>query len=70
MADLRLTEALPVIGVYFSKGEPVQAHETPPDPEALLKFNGLKEVGRPFDNGFIVIYDVRELMESLRDGRE
>jgi hypothetical protein len=70
MADLRLTEALPVIGVYFSKGEPAQAHETPPDPEALLKFNGLKEVGRPFDNGFIVIYDVRELMESLRNGRE
>jgi hypothetical protein len=70
LSDLRLTSALPAYGVYFSKGEPDVAHERPPEASALLKFNQLKDVARLFDDGFIVIYDVRKLTEALRNGRE
>jgi hypothetical protein len=67
VADLRLTQALPVNGIYFSGGEAPEIHQAPPDPQSLLKFNGLKEVGRLFDNGFIVIYDVTQFRKSLTD---
>jgi hypothetical protein len=69
LVDLRLTQALPVVGVYFSKGEPPAIHEVPPEPEALLKFNSIKRVGRPFDNGFIIIYDVTEYKRALLHAR-
>jgi hypothetical protein len=61
LVDLRLTEALPMMGVYFEGGEDEAIHEEPPGTAALLKFNALNEVGRPFDNGVAVIYDVRSL---------
>src|SRR5262249_40577191 len=67
LVDLRLTQALPVVGVYFSKGEAPAIHRAPPDPDVLLKFNSIKNVGRPFDNGFIVIFDVAKYMRTLRD---
>jgi hypothetical protein len=67
VADLRLTQALPVNGIYFSGGEAPEIHQAPPDPQSLLKFNDLKEVGRLFDNGFIVIYDVTQFRKSLTD---
>jgi len=66
LVDLRLTQALPVVGVYFSKGEAPAVHRVPPDRDALLKFNDLKDIGRPFDNGFIIIYDVAEYTRALR----
>jgi hypothetical protein len=69
LVDMRLTQALPVVGVYFSKGEAPAIHRMPPDPGALLKFNGITDIGRPFDNGFIIIYDVSEYMRTLRHAR-
>lgn len=61
MIDLRLTTALPRYGVYFEAGEDEAVHARPPDPPALLKFNDIKGVDRPFDNGAIIIYDLRSL---------
>jgi hypothetical protein len=61
MVDSRLARGLPVVGVYFEKGEEAGIHRAPPTPEALRKFNDLRGVGRPFDNGPISIYDVRSL---------
>ena len=69
LVDLRLTQALPVVGVYFGKAEAPAIHQVPPDRDALLKFNGIKDVGRSFDNGFIIIYDVSEYMRALRHAR-
>jgi hypothetical protein len=70
LIDLRITQAPPAFGVYFSKGEAEEIHEAPPDPQALLKFDRVGRVGRPFDNGFIVIYDVADYMKALRDAHE
>ncbi len=61
MIDLRLTTALPRYGVYFENGEDDAVHATPPEPAALLKFNNLRGVNRPFENGALVIYDLRPL---------
>ncbi len=61
MIDLRLTTALPVGGVYFEGGEDPRINSTPPEPAALLKFNKISGVSRPFDNGATIIYDVRPL---------
>jgi len=61
LIDLRLTTALPRYGVYFDGGERSDIHAFPPLSMALLKFNALNGVGRPFDNGAIIIYDVRPL---------
>jgi hypothetical protein len=61
MIDLRLTEDLPRYGVYFEPGEEAEFHILPPEPAALLKFNHVKGVSRPFDNGATIIYDVRRL---------
>ncbi len=61
MIDLRLTSALPVFGVYVDSSEKPEFHEHPPELETLLKFNKLKGVSRPFDNGATIIYDVRAL---------
>jgi hypothetical protein len=69
LVDMRLTEALPRLGVYFERGEDDLVHAEPPAPAALLKFNAMPQVGRPFDNGFIIVYDVTALVRSLRDAR-
>jgi hypothetical protein len=59
LVDLRLTSAPPVLGFYF---DPWQAPEgTPLSVAALRKFNDIKGVTRIYDNGWIVIYDVRGL---------
>jgi hypothetical protein len=59
LVDLRLSTAPPVLGFYF---EPWQAQQgTPLSAAALLKFNDIKGVTRIYDNGSIVIYDVRGL---------
>ncbi|WP_202293577.1 hypothetical protein [Mesorhizobium sp. 131-2-1] len=62
LIDLRLTTAPPVLGFYF---QPWQARRTTPlSGAALLKFNDVKGVARIYDNGWIVIYDVRGLREN------
>ncbi|WP_439923016.1 hypothetical protein [Nitrobacter sp. JJSN] len=59
LVDLRLSTALPVLGFYFEPWEPKSA--TPLSAAALLKFNGVDGITRIYDNGYIVIYDVRGL---------
>jgi hypothetical protein len=61
LVDLRLSMALPVLGFYFEPWEPKAA--APPSAAALLKFNKIDGVSRIYDNGYIVIYDVRGLHE-------
>lgn len=59
LVDLRLSTAPPVLGFYF---EPWQAQQGKPlSGVELLKFNDIKGVARIYDNGWIVIYDVRGL---------
>jgi hypothetical protein len=69
LVDMRMTEALPRVGVYFERGEDPQVHAEPPEPAALLKFNRMRQVSRPFDNGYIIIYDVTALVKALHHAR-
>jgi hypothetical protein len=68
LVDMRLTQALPRLGVYFERGEDPRLNAEPPEPRALLKFNQMALVSRPFDNGTIIIYAVAPLVRYLRDG--
>jgi hypothetical protein len=61
LTDLRLTTALPVLGEYYEKGD--VPHGRPPLPSRLLKFDNDKRAARIFDDGYIVIYDVRRFHE-------
>jgi hypothetical protein len=63
LTDLRLTTALPSVGVYFDGGVADRGYRNPLRPAALLKFNNEPSVGRVFDNGYLVIFDVRGLRE-------
>jgi hypothetical protein len=63
LIDLRLTTAPPVLGFYFQPWEARQG--APLSGAALLKFNDVEGVARIYDNGWIVIYDVRGLHENL-----
>lgn len=65
VVDLRLSTALPAVGVYFEPGEPGSYLRTRPiDRQALTKFNTVPYVNRVFDNGNIVIYDVEKLTNA------
>jgi hypothetical protein len=61
LSDLRLTTALPAVGVYFDGGAADRIHVEPLSPLSLLKFNSEANVNRLFDNGYEIIYDVRRL---------
>lgn len=61
MIDLRLTTGLPRYGAYIDPAEAPLVHALPPQPAAFLKFDLFKGVSRPFDNGSIIIYDLRPL---------
>jgi hypothetical protein len=59
LVDLRLSMGPPVLGFYF---EPWEADKgTALSAAALLKFNHIKGITRIYDNGWIVIYDLRGL---------
>lgn len=58
LVDLRLSTARPVLGFYFEQWEAYQGRLSGSD---LLKFNDVKGIARIYDNGWIVIYDVRRL---------
>jgi hypothetical protein len=59
LVDLRMSTAPPVLGFYF---EPWQAQQGKPlSGTELLKFNDVKGITRIYDNGWIIIYDVRGL---------
>jgi hypothetical protein len=55
LVDLRLTMGKAAMGEYYERGEP----ETPPTPSSLLKFDRDKRAACVFDNGWMMIYDVR-----------
>lgn len=59
LVDLRLTMGKAAMGEYYERGEP----ETPPTPSALLKFDRDKRAACVFDNGWMMIYDVRHFDE-------
>ncbi len=61
LADLRITTGRPVVGAYFDSATADEMLSAPPSPGALLKFNAVPGVNRVFDNGYIVIYDVRAI---------
>jgi hypothetical protein len=65
VVDLRLSTALPSLGIYFEPGEPDSFHHTKPiSLQALTKFNNVAQVNRVFDSGDIVIYDVGGLINA------
>jgi hypothetical protein len=69
LVDMRLTQALPRLGIYFERGENLSPDMLPPAPQALTKFNDEPRVSRPFDDGTIIIYDVAPLVRYLRNER-
>jgi hypothetical protein len=66
LVDLRLENNLPLWGFYFEAGEDSELHKSPPLAVDLQKFDELPRVGRIYDNGYEVIYDVRNLLEPER----
>ena len=65
IVDTRLSGGLPNQQVYIENGEfEGQGRTTPVSPDALDKFTGVAGVQRIYDNGSIVIYDLRELRDA------
>jgi hypothetical protein len=65
VVDLRLSQALPLLGFYYEQSEENAFHHiTPISVVALSKFHHLPSVGRIFDSGNIIIYDVESLSSS------
>ncbi len=63
LVDLRLSTALPRVGVYFEAGEPDSfQHRTPLLTTGLTKFDHLNNTSRVFDSGDIVIYNTGALV--------
>ena len=59
LLDLRLTTGRAVLGEYYEKWEHSGGY--PPSPGFMLKFDRDSNIGRIYDNGFIVIYNVSRL---------
>jgi hypothetical protein len=57
--DLRLAQHLPLSGQYFPVDPKANEHTSPIPVENLRKFDDIVGVGRPYDNGTIIIYDLR-----------
>lgn len=65
IVDLRLSNGLPNQDVYIENGEfGGQDRTTPVKAAALTKFNSVPGVDRVYDNGSLVIFDVRNLREQ------
>jgi hypothetical protein len=65
LVDRRLSSSLPLVGVYYERGEISGGrHATPLDPAALAKFDGVPQISRIFDGGDIQIYDVRLISDG------
>jgi hypothetical protein len=63
-ADLRLTTDLSVLGEYYEANEKPYSHGRPPSPKSMLKFDNEKNISRIFDDGWIIIYDVKALKHA------
>ena len=63
VVDRRLSENLPLTGIYYDTVEPdTFRHTKPMDLGALTKFDGAKRVDRIYDGGDIVIYDTGRIL--------
>ena len=61
VADRRLSQQLPAGGSYFPSDPWAFRYTAPLPPANLTKFNDVEGVGRVFDSGNLVIYDLRSL---------
>ena len=62
VVDLRLSQALPLLGFYYEQSEQNAFHHAVPvSITALAKFHHLPNVDRIFDSGDIIIYDVKRV---------
>jgi hypothetical protein len=64
LADLRLQRSRPLLGFYFDSGEDRSLHKSAPLDVDLQKFDNVPSVGRIYDNGYEVVYDIRNLLEA------
>ncbi len=62
VVDLRLSAALPLLGFYYEQSEEnAFQHTVPVSIIALTKFHHFPNIGRIFDSGDIIIYDVERV---------
>lgn len=59
LVDRRITQLLPVTGVYFFRDVQEGQHTTPVNPKLLAKFDTAAGLNRVYDNGFIQAYYTR-----------
>ncbi len=65
VVDKRLSEGLPLTGIYYDTVEPdTFRHTRPMDIGALTKFDGARSVDRVYDSGDIVIYDTGRVLQN------
>lgn len=64
LVDLRLSQGPAWTGHYYELYGAENDHEGPPDIAALQKFNRLPGVNRVYDNGWIVLFDMRALSHA------
>ncbi len=65
VVDMRLAQALPLLGYYYEQSETdAYRHTVPLSRQALTKFNGIPLIDRVFDSGNIVVYDVGGLINA------
>lgn len=62
VVDQRLSDVLPLRGVYVEGDEPgAFQHRSPIPPRALTKFNHVAGLSRLLDSGHVAVYDVTDL---------
>jgi hypothetical protein len=65
VSDQRITQGLPVSGIWFTSGEPdAGAHEAPFPQASLAKFNSVPQLSRIFDSGNMQIYDAGLILDQ------
>lgn len=68
VVDLRLTQALPLLGYYYDSGEEgAFKHTTLLAPDTLGKFSTVPQANRVFDSGNIVIYDMGGIINASEE---
>jgi hypothetical protein len=66
LSDTRLSTGLPRAGVYFEEGEQGdQLYDEPLPLEGLTKFRDIEGVDTLYDNGVILMFDVRRLDRTV-----
>jgi hypothetical protein len=62
VVDVRMSTGLPHVGVYLEQGEAESFdHLHPVTRVALTKFDDIPGVARVYDNGAVIVYDIRGL---------